>query len=198
MEDVDEHLACRPVFSQFSHFSPAPGTPLYDRLEEQNRILTAIPFEDWHAFKQPWFIHPEFNLAEAEKIQEEAYRRDFHELGPSVMRFIEADLEGALHLARSDKPHLRARAEWLASQMWKYKILLHGMENLARTPEMKAMVRDVRERVEAARGPSNPAFRAAGRALHAAGRFREWRTARWGDAIQPPTIVRRYNWKNGT
>jgi hypothetical protein len=85
-EDIGDHLACRPAFSQFAFYSPLPGTPLYERMSRENRILTAIPYEEWHAFKQPWFVHPEFNLDEAERVQERAYQRDFEELGPSILR----------------------------------------------------------------------------------------------------------------
>jgi len=50
-EDVDEHIACGPAFSQFAHYSPMPGTALYDRMEEEGEILMNIPYEEWHAFK---------------------------------------------------------------------------------------------------------------------------------------------------
>ena len=191
--DVDAHLACNPAFSQFALYSPLPGTPLWDRLAEENRILTSIPFEDRHSFKQPWFIHPEFSLVAAEQAQEEAYQRDFHQLGPSVMRFIATDFEGWQNLKDSEKPHLRQRAELFARQMGKYKLLLPAMETLAPTPEMKAMIREVRRQVENSFGkPSLPSL-AASRLIHAAGRVREFRTRHWGDALQPRTRVVKYH-----
>ena len=85
-EDVEDHLACKPDFSQFSFYSPSPQTPLYDRLREEGRLLENIPLEECHAFKQPWFIHPEFSLAEAEKVQERAYLEDFYRLGPGLIQ----------------------------------------------------------------------------------------------------------------
>ena len=193
MEDVDDHLQARPAFSQFSHFSPGPGTPLYDRLDEEKRILTAVPFEEWHAFKQPWFIHPEFDLLTAENIQEEAYQRDFHELGPSLLRFIEADLEGWKHLKESDKPHLRKRADWLASNMWKYRAVLFGMEHLVPTEKMRDMVRKTRSDIEAHFGRTTALERFLGAGFLIFGKARELRTSLWGDALQPPTRVVHYN-----
>jgi len=192
--DVDEHLACNPAFSQFSLCSPVPGTPLWDRLKEENRILESIPFEDCHAFKQPWFIHPQFSLLEAQAAQEEAYRRDFYELGPSVMRFMAADFEGWQNLRDSAKPHLRARAEFFAGNMWKYRALLPAMEMLAPTREMKALIRETRRRIECAFGPANLAFRAAAVGVYAAGRLREFRTRHFGDGdLQPRTRLVKYN-----
>jgi hypothetical protein len=192
-EDIDDHLACRPAFSQFAHYAPVPGTPLFDRLSKENRILTSIPFEEWHAFKQPWFIHPEFTLEEAEKIQDRAYERDFRELGPSIVRFIEAEYLGWLNLKDSPKPHLRARARYFASKMRRYKIMLLAMERLVPTQGMRDLVRDVRRRVESSYGKATALDKIAATGLFLTGRFREFRNSRWGDALQPRTQVVHYN-----
>jgi hypothetical protein len=193
MEDIEEHLDINPAFSQFALMSPTPGTPLYDRMEEQNTILSAIPFEEWHAFKQPWFIHPEFDLMSAEKIQKTAYERDFLELGPSLMRFIETDLIGWKNLKDSQKPHLRARAKFFADNMWKYRILLNAMRDLATNDHMRKKISGVLENVESSFAKTNFFEWSASRAIHIAGRTRELRTRLWGDAIQPKTIVKKYN-----
>jgi hypothetical protein len=67
------------------------------------------------------------------------------------------------------------------------------MERLAPTREMREMVEAVRGRVEADFGPVNSFQKTAAAAIFMAGRFREFRTRRWGDAIQPFTRVVRYN-----
>ncbi len=193
MEDVDEHIECAPAFSQFSLYAPVPGTPLYDRLSEEGRILTAIPFEEWHAFKQPWFVHPEFNLVEAEKAQERAYVRDFHELGPSTMRFIQVELEGWKNLGKSSKPHLRKRAESVAGQAWKYRAILRAIEKLVPTDEMRAMARATRDELEDAFGKTTFLEESISQGLFISGRVRQARTRLWGDALQPPTRVVEYN-----
>ncbi len=193
MEDVEDHLKARPAFSQFSHYSPLPGTPLYERLAEDKRILTAIPFEEWHAFKQPWFIHPEFNLKEAERLQEEAYLMDFHKLGPSLMRFIQTDLEGYLNLKHSEKPILRKRARFFAEQAPKYRILLSAMLHLAPTEEMREMIRDVLDKVEKEFGKTGPLEKTAAAGVALFGKAREFRVSKWGDAMQPATLVVEYN-----
>lgn len=191
--DIDDHLACRPAFSQFCHYSPAPGTPLYDRLMEEGRLLTNIPYEECHGFRQPWIIHPEFTLREGEKLQQEAFRRDFLELGPSIMRHIEAEYEGWQNLKDHPKSHLRARAESFAKQMWKYKIILLATEHLAPNDRVRELAREIRGRVEGSFGRSGIFERTAARGLHVTGRIREIRTSLWGDTIQPRTNVVRYN-----
>lgn len=190
--DIQDHLDCRPVFSQFAFFSPSPGTPLFDRMEKENRILTAIPFEEWHAFKQPWFIHPAFNLTEAEKIQTDAYDRDFYELGPSLMRYFEVEYEGWKNLKDSDKPHLAARAEYFADNMRQYKIILYAMQLLLRDADMKKRVCEVLEKIESSFGKTAGFEKTAAWGLYAFGRSREIRTRLWGDTLQPPTRIVRY------
>lgn len=190
--DIQDHLDCRPVFSQFAFYSPCPGTPLFDRMEKENRILTAIPFEEWHAFKQPWFIHPAFGLAEAEKIQTDAYDRDFYELGPSLMRYIEVEYEGWKNMKDSEKPHLAARAAYFAGHMRQYKIILYAMGLLLRDAGMKQRAGEVLGKIEAALGRVSAFEKTAARGLYVFGRSREVRTRLWGDALQPPTRVTHY------
>jgi hypothetical protein len=191
-EDIEEHIAARPAFSQFSFYSPAPQTPLYERLKEEGRLLTAIPFEEWHAFKQPWFIHPEFSLTEAEKVQEQAYQDDFNRLGPSIVRVIRDDLEGYLHLQKSSSPQLKSRAEFIARNFSRYRAILLGCEMLAPSPEMKELVREIRLRLEAETRRSSTLEKLEALGLFGFGQSRSLRTRLFGDAIQPRTRVWHY------
>jgi hypothetical protein len=192
-EDLDDHLACNPVFSQFAHYSPVPGTPLYDRLEKEGRILHQIPLEEWHAFRQPWFVHPSFTLVEAEKVQDRAYTRDFLELGPSSLRFIAVDLEGWRNLKDSDKPHLRMRARAVAAGIWKLQSIALAIRRLAPTDHIRDLADDVLAGIARDFGPPRLLQQSIAAGLHLSGRVREWRTALFGDALQPPTRVVKYN-----
>jgi len=192
MEDVDEHVACRPTFSQFAHYSPTPGTPLYERMKEEGRLLVDVPYEEMHAFKQPWFVHPEFTLAEAEKAQEEAYRRDFHQLGPSLLRYIEAEYEGWQNLKDSLKPHLRAAPRPTPARCGNT-----GAPPRNRDPrpsdQGRTRAAELRRLIESDFGKSRPHEVLMARTLHLTGRLREVRTKHFGDAIQPRTRVVKYN-----
>jgi hypothetical protein len=191
-EDIDNHLACRPTFSQFAHYAPIPGTRLWDRMHKEGRLIPGIPWEEMHAFNEPWFYHPNFTSQEAKIIQEEAYLRDFHELGPSILRLIEADYEGWEYLRFSEKSHLRARADLFAHQMWSYKIAIVAMDYLAPTIQMREIVREVRRKVEKSFGPANAFQIAAACGLFLTGRFREFIIRHWGDVLQPHTRYAHY------
>lgn len=193
LEDIEEHLACNPAFSQFAHYSPMPGTPLYDRLEAERRILHQIPLEEWHAFKQPWFVHPHFNLVEAERVQNLAYTRDFLELGPSTLRYIATDYEGWRNLKDSSNPQLRRRAQFFASQMWKYKGIVKAIALLAPTDHIRRLAQETLADITRDFGGLNPIHYGIAHTLHVSGRLRQLRTALWGDNIEPPTRVVKYN-----
>ncbi|MFO8057202.1 MAG: cobalamin-dependent protein [bacterium] len=192
-DDINDHLSANPALSQFSHYSPAPGTVLYDRLWEENRILAQIPYEEWHAFHQPWFIHPEFTLQEAEKVQDLAYERDFLELGPSIMRFAEVELRGWERMKDSPKPHLRKRAEFFARSMWQYRIICLATMHLAPNQHVRELAGDILGRIETHFGKASGFERATARGLQVTGRLRQWRTRHFGDALQPHTRLVKYN-----
>jgi radical SAM superfamily enzyme YgiQ (UPF0313 family) len=186
-QDIDHHLACRPTFSQFAHYAPIPDTPLWARMSREGRLIPGIAWEDMHAFNEPWYYHPHFTVKEGKEIQEEAYRRDFYELGPSLFRLIETEYRGWDYLRHAKKPHLRARAEHFAGQMRIYKILLAAMESLVPTEPMREMIKELRKEVEKNFGKIDPLSRTAAGGIFLAGRFREFRNRYWGDVLQPPT-----------
>lgn len=192
-EDIREHLSCRPAFSQFSHYAPLPRTNLWNRMNDEGRLIPGIPWEEMHAFHEPWFYHPHFTVQEGKDIQEEAYLRDFHELGPSWFRFIETDYEGWKNLRFSDKPHLRTRAELFSRQMGYYKIMLAAMHHLVPTSHMRQLIQDVRHQVEASFGTLHPLHAAAACAVFMIGRYREFMHKHRGDVIQPRTRLVHYN-----
>jgi len=192
-EDIQAHLDCRSDFSQFAFYSPLPGTPLYDRMKKEGRLIEGIPFEEMHGFKQPWFRHPHFTLWEAEQIQENAYLMDFHEHGPSILRWINTDLTGYHYMKDSVNPNLRRRAEFLAKSMPRYRVILRAVEHLAPTDRIKEQAAGIRRQVEKTFGPTTYLEHCMALGLFTFGRIREWRTAAFGDAIQPYTRVFQYN-----
>jgi len=191
-EDIEDHLSSKPAFSQFSFYAPAPGTPLYERLREEGRLLDSIPLEEWHAFKQPWFVHPEFSLVEAEQIQEQAYLDDFYRLGPSLVRNIRDDLEGYLRMKDSLNPRLRERAEFIAAKFPRYRPILKACEHLVPRPEMREQVRELRLRLEQASRKMGLVENVEALGLWGFGAAGGLRLRFWGDGLQPRTRVYHY------
>lgn len=196
-EDIDEHIECRPTFSQFSHLSPAPGTPLWEGMKREGRMLEAIPYEECHAFKQPWFVHPRFSLLEAERLQRDAYLRDFYTLGPSLARLIVTTARGAKNFARTDAPPLRARARQFERRRWFYKSAMYDMELLAEDPGLRGVIRELREEMEAIIGPVNGFEKIVAAGAFTVGSATRAYQRAFSDVLQPRTTVTHYpaDWK---
>ncbi len=191
-EEIDDHISCRPTFSQFAHLSPSPGTPLWDRLMEEGRVLEHIRFEECHAFRQPWFVHPEFSLTEAEKLQREAYYKDFYTLGPSLARLILTTARGMKTFEETDSPPLLARAREVREHLWFYKSALYDMELLADDAGLREVIREIRSEVESMTWPLTGLERSAGTLASVIGRGRKLYNRAFSDVLQPATTYTHY------
>lgn len=191
-EEIDDHIACAPTFSQFSHLSPAPGTPLWERMEEEGRLLPSIPFEDCHAFKQPWFKHPHFSLKEAEDIQREAYLKDLNTLGPSLARLVHTTVRGYKTWLETDSPPLLARAREIERRLWFYKSAIYDMELLAGDRALRSVISELRADVERMTGPVSAVEKAMGAGASLIGWYRKLYNRMFSDVLQPRTTVTHY------
>jgi radical SAM superfamily enzyme YgiQ (UPF0313 family) len=192
-EDLDWHISLKPTFSQFAQISPAQGTALWRKLKEEGRILHSIPLEERHGFRQIWFKHPHFNLREAEQIQQEAYRKDFSELGPSFVRWIEVNYRAYPTLLASGSEMLKRRAEGIRSRMGHYQILLRVTELLAPEAKMARASRDLRKEIEKDFGKMGIGGDFLASAFYLAGKVQEIRQKYSWDVSQPRTQVTYYN-----
>lgn len=191
-EDIDYLISLRPTYSQFGLLSPAYGTPLWKRMERGNRILHGIPMEDRHAMKYIWFHHPHFTPQQAEQVQREAYLREYHAMGPSLVRWIDTNILAYGTLSRSRSPILRRRAERLRAQFGLYHAVLWAAERLVPTVHMREHVRDVQGRLKEY-GKNGLWRNAEGMGLYLLGKGDQFRTLLFGDVIQPRTELTRYN-----
>jgi hypothetical protein len=108
-EDIDYLISLSPTFNQYMMYTPLPGTPLYEKYKEENRILD-LPWSHFNGFEFT-IRHPHFTPEEMKKVQDSAYVRASRVLGPSVMRLIEVYLQGYLNFKDSLNPMLKRRAQ---------------------------------------------------------------------------------------
>ncbi len=195
-EDIEDHIDCRPAFSQFAPLGPAPVTPLWDRMEKEGRILKFIPIEDWHGFRQPWLIHPHFSLVEAAHIQRQAYEKDFITLGPGIARMLHTIVRGYLNFRQTDSPPLLARAREIEKQLWFYKAVMYDMELLARDPKVKEVISDLRKDMEMMVGKLTIFEKTVAAGGFLIGSYRKLHNRLFSDVIQPRTRIVHYpaNW----
>ena len=90
-----------------------PGTPLYKKVLEEGRYLSAYRDQpDYRKFDgfSMHFKHEHFHPEEIEDLQKALYRKAFEMLGPSLVRVMQTWHEGYLSMKSSSAPLLRQRA----------------------------------------------------------------------------------------
>jgi len=147
LEDDFQHLiSLRPQFSQFMLYAPCPQTPRYLELSREGRIRT-VPYQQ-HDGRHALVTHPSLSAERLEALVGEYSRREYEELGPSVLRVLEVRLEGYLMLRYRVQPHLQARAREYRSQcLGLYPLLRHAVRR-APSDQVRRWALGLREEVE--------------------------------------------------
>jgi hypothetical protein len=96
-------------------YVPFKGTPYYDRLETEGRLLPAYRTDPghyaWHATGGTAMMdHPHFTPERLEQLREHCYAEENRRLGPSIYRALDTYRQGYLHLKDSGNSLLRNRA----------------------------------------------------------------------------------------
>jgi hypothetical protein len=115
-KDLDYHLSLEPTLSQFLVYTPIPGTPLYECLDKEGRILKDLPLHKIDGFTLG-FKHKNLDGKTIKKLQMYCFKKDFEELGPSAFRFMRKNLTGYLRFRDSFDPIQKARAEVYAANL---------------------------------------------------------------------------------
>lgn len=145
-EDFAYLMSLRPTFSQFMIYSPCPQTPLYRKLVQEGRLLN-VPYKLHDGFHL-LFKHPHFSSEELEQIVGELFVREYEELGPSILRVLENQLDGYLALRDSGPAWLRARAREHKNLCLEiYPLLRLGIRR-APSEKVKAHLLELRDRIE--------------------------------------------------
>ncbi len=108
-KDIDYLLSLESTFNQFMLYTPLPGTPLFKKAASEGRILN-LPWKDFDGFHFT-MKHPHISPPRMEEIQQNAFMKGFHQLGPSIIRAVETNFKGYLRFKDSDSPILKKRAE---------------------------------------------------------------------------------------
>ncbi len=128
-EDVDYTLDLRPDLTQFMQLGPLPQTALYKEYKKKGLLREDIPYEEWHGQHQIWFRHPQFTSKESEIYLRKAFRKDYHELGPSALRMFDTIMTGYKYTQKyQNDPWLKMRNDQLREVCRSYYPLLSVMK----------------------------------------------------------------------
>ncbi|MCP5054406.1 MAG: radical SAM protein, partial [bacterium] len=108
-EDIDFMVSLKPDFIQFSQLCPVPQTVLYKAYLRRNKMLEDVPYEEWHGQHKIFFKHPHFTPDESSVYLENAFKKDFDENGPSILRMADTYLRGAIFSDDSEDEFMKLR-----------------------------------------------------------------------------------------
>lgn len=113
-EEFKQLMDLAPDLWQILIYFAFPGTPLYKKVLEEGRYLSAYRDQpDYRRFDgfSMHFKHEHFKPEEIEDLQKALYRKAFETLGPSLVRVMKTWFEGYLTMKSSSRPLLRQRAK---------------------------------------------------------------------------------------
>lgn len=101
-------------FHQFMLYTPVAGTPLYQEHLEKGTLLSAddVPEADTHGQFMFRHIHPFLKKGQETQALIQAFTRDFHVNGPSVVRIARTMLQGWKRYKNHADKRIRERFRW--------------------------------------------------------------------------------------
>ncbi len=108
---IDHAISHRTDFHQFMLYTPIPGTPLYERHKKAGTLLDekAFPHADAHGQYRFNYRHAHIKSGQEEGFLLRAFKRDFHQNGPSLARLIRTLLTGWQRYKNHPDARLRDR-----------------------------------------------------------------------------------------
>ena len=197
MAEIEHAVAHDTDFHQFMLYTPVPGTPLYQQMSEQGRMLSGVDYADVHGQFKFNFKHAAISRDDSKRFLDWAFWRDFEINGPSLYRISRTLLAGWRRYKDFPDARVRERFEHEMNRLsGVYGSALWAMERQFRkvNPSGSDQIRALRHEFRRESGVFSrlmPAF--LGPVFLWTTRREERRLAR-GKTYEPPTIVERTNW----
>jgi len=199
LAEIEHAVSHDTDFHQFMLYTPVPGTPLYQQMSEEGRLLSDVDYADVHGQFKFNFKHAAISREDSKRFLDWAFWRDFETNGPSLYRISRTLLAGWKRY--KDFPDARVR-ERFTSEMQRlsgiYSSALWAMER-----QFKKVDRAGSEKIRALRQEFKKESGLVSRMLPAVlGPVLLWTTRREekrlarGKTYEPPTILERTNWVN--
>jgi len=197
VEEIEAAIAHQTDFHQFMLYTPVPGTPLYQEMSEQGRLLTDMDPADIHGQFKFNFRHAAISRDDSKRFLDWAFWRDFESNGPSLYRMCRTVLNGWQRYKDYPDPRVRERFAREAKKLNSaYNAALWVMER-----EFRKVNRSVSEQIHKLRREVEKEFPVVARLTASSlGPLLWWTTRREerrlakGRTYEPPTFLERRNW----
>ena len=196
VDEIEHAVRHDTDFHQFMLYTPVPGTPLYQQVGGEGRLLD-VDLADIHGQYKLNFKHPAISRDDSQKFLDYAFWRDFERNGPSLYRICRTTFEGWKRFRNHADERIRTRFEREARTLRTvYASALWAMERKLRKTNLAVSerIRLLRQDFERALGPlTSLSSSFLGPVLLWSAWIEERRLQR-GQTYEPPTFVERLNW----
>ena len=195
--EIDYAISHGTDFHQFMLYTPVPGTPLYQQMSEQGRMLQNVNLADIHGQDRFNFEHAAISREESKRFLDLAFQRDYEQNGPSLYRMDRTMLQGWKRYKQFPDARVRERFARESDKLQTaYSAALWAMERRFRNVHRSVSeeIRNLRREVQAEFGST------AWLAAHLGGPLLSWTARREdrrlnaGQTYEPPTFLERSNW----
>jgi radical SAM superfamily enzyme YgiQ (UPF0313 family) len=197
LAEIEHAVSHDTDFHQFMLYTPVPGTPLYQQMAEEGRLLSDVDYADVHGQFKFNFKHAAISRDESKRFLDLAFWRDFEMNGPSLYRISRTLLAGWRRY--KDWPDARVR-ERFAGEMRRLSGV-YGSALWAMERQFRKVNRPGSEQIRALRREFNKEMGILSRIMPLIlgpvflwTTKREERRLRRGTTYEPPTILERTNW----
>ncbi len=195
-EEIEHAVSHETDLHQFMLYTPVPGTPLYQEMEEQGRLLD-VDLADIHGQDSFNFQHAAISRELSGELLNRAFRWDFERNGPSLFRICRTSFEGWKRYKNHADKRVRERIHRESHLLrHAYPAMLWAMERRLKkvNGEVSAHIRTLRKEIEQEFGiVAATASRVLGPVLWWTSR-REDKRLEAGKSYEPHTIIDRRNW----
>jgi radical SAM superfamily enzyme YgiQ (UPF0313 family) len=194
--EIEQAVAHDADCHQFMLYTPIPGTPLYQDVEAQGRLLD-VDLADIHGQWKFNFEHEAIARDDSKTLLDWAFDLDYQRNGPSLFRLMRTMFDGWKRYRNDPDPLVRARA-WLEAKQLRmgYGAALWAMEKYLRDTnrQVSERIRELRKEVERELGVVSRLVN------HVAGPVALWASRRdnrlfpGGRRLEPRMFIDRRNW----
>ncbi|MGA2370980.1 MAG: B12-binding domain-containing radical SAM protein [Candidatus Korobacteraceae bacterium] len=196
-QEIEFAVAHGTDFHQFMLYTPVPGTPLFQQMQDEGRMLDGVDLADIHGQFKFNFEHAAISRDDSKRLLDWAFRFDFERNGPSLFRICDTIFQGWKKY--HNHPDLRVRqrvANEAAKLRTTYDAALWAMEKRLKKTNFSVSIRirELRREIEHEFGGATRLVRALTGPILLWTSRREDRQLARGKTYEPPTFVDRRNW----
>ncbi len=184
-------------FHQFMLYTPVPGTPLYQQISNEGRMLGDVDLADIHGQYKFNFRHAAITRDQSKQFLDWAFQFDFERNGPSLFRICDTIFQGWKRYRNSQDERVRERMKLEALKLrTTYDAALWAMEKRLKKTNtaVSERIRSLRLDIEREFGLATRAVRMLAGPLLLWTSRREDRQLAAGKTYEPQTFVERRNW----